>query len=373
MKKGIALLLALMMIGMVGLALAESETIHHDDGSTENIRYNDDGSKAWSERIYPDGSSEYLDYYNGKVSWSRKSTSDGSYESFSYDENGKVVWSSKGTVERDENGRILSSVGYEYDENGKLSYIEVEDSNGYVSFDADGTLINGWMNDGTVEYDAETGKWFEVLGWDDEYYHPIYGDEVSAPDLSAYLRKAGFNVKPDVTWYTHNTVGVIGVSLRDEYPTLTKKWYNVLPVDLSKDGSQTFQLVASNMYYVGTVTVTVSGDSVTTTYNYPTKSWYEFYPEEECIRWFAGVDQIDSVFLENPTSDMKFGEAISKSKDLNGQDIGLLFVCNRLTYRVPYDDSGAAPIRFWRNHYKMAGYFADAKALFDKLNETRSK
>ena len=117
----------------------------------------------------------------------------------------------------------------------------------------------------------------------------------------------------------------------------------------------------------------VNHSSVTTTYNYPTKSWYEFYPEGECIRWFAGIDEIDSAFLENPTSDMKFGEAISKSKDLNGQDIGLLFVCNRLTYRVPYDDSGAAPIRFWRNHYKMAGYFADAKALFDKLNETRSK
>lgn len=51
----------------------------------------------------------------------------------------------------------------------------------------------------------------------------------------------------------------------------------------------------------------------------------------------------------------------------------LLFVCNRLSCRVSYDDSVSAPIRFWRNHYKMAGYFADAKALFDKLNETRSK
>ena len=52
---------------------------------------------------------------------------------------------------------------------------------------------------------------------------------------------------------------------------------------------------------------------------------------------------------------------------------GLLFVCDRLTYRVPYDNSGADPIRFWRSHHKIAGYFADAKALFDKLNETRDK
>ena len=236
----------------------------------------------------------------------------------------------------------------------------ISDENGYLEFSPDGTLLSGSV--GNARLDTETGKWIDEDG-----------NEVAAPDITASLKKAGFKVAPDVTWYTHNTVGVIGVSLRDEYPTLTKKWYNVLPVDLSKDGSQTFQLVASNMYYVCTVTVTVNGDSVTTTYNYPTKSWYEFYPEGECIRWFAGIDEIDSAFLENPTSDMKFGEAISKSKDLNGQDIGLLFVCNRLTYRVPYDDSGAAPIRFWRNHYKMAGYFADAKALFDKLNETRSK
>ncbi len=95
--------------------------------------------------------------------------------------------------------------------------------------------------------------------------------------------------------------------------------------------------IRTDNYYFDTVIITVSGDSVTTTYNYPTKSWYEFYPEGEFIKWFAGVDQIDSAFLENPTSDMKFGEAISKSKDLNGQDIGLLFVCNRLTYCVPYD------------------------------------
>lgn len=50
------------------------------------------------------------------------------------------------------------------------------------------------------------------------------------------------------TWYPNNTVGVIGVSLRDRFPALTSKWYHVLPVDLTQQGTQSFKLVASNLY-----------------------------------------------------------------------------------------------------------------------------
>ena len=365
MKKLVALFLALMMAGLSAFALAED----FDWDSYAEIIYDyfedfdEDGTIDYAEDYDKDGNviASSLYFFDDDKPLGRlvgRLESDGSWTYVAYDGEEQQLGSFSYNVESDG-----SEVYKYYDTDGELTGVQIDDWDcfSFVYFSPDGTLLEAWIDD--AWYDSETGKW----------YNYETGEEVAAPDLSAYLKMAGFKMKPDVTWYTHNTVGVIGISLRDEYPTLTKKWYNVLPVDLSKDGSQTFQLVASNMYYVGTVTVTVSGDSVTTTYNYPTKSWYEFYPESECIKWFAGVKDIGSAFLENPTSDMKFGEAISKAKDLNGQDIGLLFICNRLTYRVPYDDSGVAPIRFWRNHHKMAEYFASTKALFEKMNGESAK
>jgi hypothetical protein len=195
-------------------------------------------------------------------------------------------------------------------------------------------------------------------------------------DLKAFLEslKKKKVVIPEPIWYGNNTAGVIGISLRDTYPTLTKKWYHVVPVDLSQDGTQTLPIVASNMYYMGNVTVTVAGDSVTTTYAYPKNPTFEIYPKDECLAWFTGVEEITSQFLENPASDMKFGTAISKEKDLNGQNSALLFVCNHLTYRVPFNSKGASPTRFWPNHPKMASYFATAKTMMEVVeNEYAEK
>ena len=260
---------------------------------------------------------------------------------------GYSVWSGEETINED----------------GEYQYNTLYD----VHFNADGTLDTGFSSyiQNVGYYDVAQGKWFDMNG-----------EEIADPDLQAYRALAeGYKKnkeeeeKPKAVWYTNNTMGVVGISLRNEYPNLTKKWYNVLPVDLSKDGEQTFKLVASNLYYMGTVTVTVEGDNVTTTYNVPHYSWQEVYPGSECLAWFTGVEEITSDFLENPTSDMQFGTAISKENDLNGQDKALLFVCNRITYRIPLDNAGAMPVHYWPNHYKMADYFTNVKALFEQVEE----
>ena len=177
----------------------------------------------------------------------------------------------------------------------------------------------------------------------------------------------------DTTWYGHNTAGVIGISLRDQDPNLTDKWYNVLPVDVSTDGTQTFPLVASNKYYLGEVTVTVAGDEITTEYSFPVRPDYELYPEEELLAWFTSLEEITPEFLENPTSDLKFGQAISRENNLNGQETALLFVLNRVTYAVPFNKAGDKPVEFWRNYYKMADYFASAKALLEKAESEHAQ
>ena len=225
----------------------------------------------------------------------------------------------------------------------------------WILMDADEKILDGEY--GELHYDAKEKKWYNEKG-----------KEVSAPAWRRILGRAKMKNMEKI-WYTNNTVCVVGLSLRDEYPGLTSKWYNVLPVDISKDGTQTFKLAASNMYYMGTVTVTVAGDNITTNYEYLNVrgAWME--PLGDCLAWFTSRDQLTHAYLENPTPNAQFGQAVSRSKDLKGQNIALLFICNRLTYRTPLNDEAYMPIRFWRNHYALNDYYAHARALMAAMEE----
>lgn len=173
-------------------------------------------------------------------------------------------------------------------------------------------------------------------------------------------------VKPACTWHPNNTVGLVGLSLRDNYPDLTNKWYNVVPVDLTKDGVQTFRLVASNLFYIGQAAVVVDGDNVTVEYALANGHGYV---KDECLRWFTNVSEITTDFLNTPESDLAFGQTISRSKDLNGQDVALLFICNHVTYRQPYTNSGVNLTRYWPNLDEWKAYREDLNALMERLPE----
>lgn len=173
-------------------------------------------------------------------------------------------------------------------------------------------------------------------------------------------------VKPACTWHPNNTVGLVGLSLRDNYSDLTNKWYNVVPVDLTKDGVQTFRLVASNLFYIGQAAVVVDGDNVTVEYALANGHGYV---KDECLRWFTNVSEITTDFLNTPESDLAFGQTISRSKDLNGQDVALLFICNHVTYRQPYTNSGVNLTRYWPNLDEWKAYREDLNALMERLPE----
>ncbi len=166
---------------------------------------------------------------------------------------------------------------------------------------------------------------------------------------------------PHRNFFPHNTMGVSGLSLRDLYPSLTRKWYNVAPVDLTKDGQYTFPLVASNMYLVGEVTVTVAGDEVTVAY-VTVNDKDSFIVEDETLMLFTSVDQITADFLNAPASDMAFGVPVSRSADLNNADTALLFVCNHVSYAVPFWN-GLILQRYWPG--TMTEYMNGLKAQFE--------
>lgn len=178
---------------------------------------------------------------------------------------------------------------------------------------------------------------------------------------------AGVANGDETTWYPDNTVGVAGFSLRELYPELTDKWYNVVPVDLTQDGVQSFRLVASNLYYIGQADVTVQGDEVTVTYelargNREVKS--------ETLRWFTAWEDITTDYLNDPASSAAFGQTISRKNDLNGQDVALLLICNRVSYRQPYYDDGTSLVRYWATNADWVAYREALQPLLDMVPVT---
>lgn len=277
------------------------------------------------------------------------------------------------TITKDGYELWQDGVSIRYDENGALtSYSYDPTENSSVTFAADGTMEHFFIyqNDLSYNWDAERG-WFLVEIDAEDNWVETPCDAPEGVDLSIYEpAEIIFPViepeKPKYTWYPNNTVGLVGLSLRDSYPDLTDKWYNVVPVDLTQNGVQTFRLVASNLFYIGQAAVIVDGDNVTVQYALADGHGYV---KDECVRWFTSVDAITTDFLNAPESDLAFGQTISRSKDLNGQDVALLFICNHVTYRQPYTNSGVNLTRYWPNLDEWKAYREDLNALMERLPE----
>lgn len=173
-------------------------------------------------------------------------------------------------------------------------------------------------------------------------------------------------VKPQVTWFPHNTLCAAGFYLKDEFPGLTDKWYNVVPVDISHDGATVIPLVASGSNILGSATVRVKGDKVTVTYDLNSYMKH-IYNESDCLCWFTSVSDITTEFLNNPTPNAEFGKAVSISEDLNGQAVALLFICNRVQYRLPLDDKGTMPARYWSNSPEWVKYRENLRPLLEMV------
>ena len=172
--------------------------------------------------------------------------------------------------------------------------------------------------------------------------------------------------------YTNNTVCLAGLSIKDTWPGLTDKWYNVVPVDLTAQGRQTYTLVASGMYYIGECYVDIAGDEVVVTY-----ATYRGNLDRlsECMRFFTDLDDLTTEYLEDPTSSFAFGEKLSIRRDLKGAQVALLFVCNRVSYTIPFDNQNHTLVRYYSNKPDWKAFRADLTELLERferqdLNET---
>ena len=165
-----------------------------------------------------------------------------------------------------------------------------------------------------------------------------------------YSKKDGTVTVERATWYPENTACSFGPAFRDVRPELTDKWYLFTPIDLTRQGRQTFEYVAGNMYLIGEVYVDIYGDTVRVTY-------HNFYEDQggntetltEFCTFFPDLDSVTNVEPETMYDrNFFFGQNISIAEDLNGDTNVLLFIRNQVTYRDYVTDSRKLT-RFWPN------------------------
>ena len=156
-------------------------------------------------------------------------------------------------------------------------------------------------------------------------------------------------------YYTGNTACSIGPRFKDE-SDLTDKWYRFTPVDLSVDGVQTFDLIASDAYIIGSVTVTVADGTVTIDCSYVSedvKVYSEFCTFLPSLGEITTLDQ-----AQLPSYD--FGETISIADAFNGDTKVLLFICNVVDYH-----SDMPVTRVWTNSKAIKLQIEELKVNMD--------
>lgn len=128
-------------------------------------------------------------------------------------------------------------------------------------------------------------------------------------------------------WMTNNTVCSFGPHFKDYLNT--DKWYMFTPIDLTVQGTQSFELVAGGMYKIGTVDVTVSGDAFRVNYTYVNPS--EITNKGEFFTLFNDLGSVTAVDPDRLTS-LTYGQQYSIENDLGGDTNVLLFTCNHATF-----------------------------------------
>lgn len=258
---------------------------------------------------------------------------DGAYNEFVYDSTGEFM------EFRDAGSGIWTrfdaegnAVRYSYADGGLRVWFDFAGNICWADYTGDGYACT-WDAETGWHIAAPTGNIRVQLSIDPRTYKPLVVKEEPSPT-------------PETVWYPNNTIAVAGLSLQEASKTLPDKWYNVVPVDLTRDGRQTYFLTISNARFIGECHVDVWGDEVTVTCDILSRSGIEL--KSEYGRWFTRLSQITAGSIESDANGFVFGEPVSISRDLEGADVALLFIRSKATYRQPFRDGTELP-RYWRN------------------------
>ncbi|MBR5303070.1 MAG: hypothetical protein IKU38_09565 [Clostridia bacterium] len=166
--------------------------------------------------------------------------------------------------------------------------------------------------------------------------------EEAKQDTQDKLRRS-YTSKPKD--YDNNTVCSFGPQFRDVSPRMTKEWYMFTPVDLSEEGTQTFDLIAGNKFVVGEVSVQVENGRFQVDYTYNSTS---IKIGREYFNIFPDYRSIEEENLENLHAQKRFsyGRSYSIADKLEGDTDVILFVCNTATFSETTRGVG----EYYKNH-----------------------
>ncbi|MBR0229672.1 MAG: hypothetical protein IJQ62_15100 [Clostridia bacterium] len=141
-------------------------------------------------------------------------------------------------------------------------------------------------------------------------------------------------VKLDTELMKNNTLCAFGPRLRDTnlYPYNTDAWYMFTPFDASKEGTQTFELVASNTYIVGTVTLTIRDGNLKIDYTIADNTRFKVTEE-----FFTVLNRITDLTQYEPEqlTDLRMGkgETINLEEKFGDDTSLVLYFCSRCDFR----------------------------------------
>lgn len=201
----------------------------------------------------------------------------------------------------------------------------------------------------------------------------VYGsNETRAYHVFEYLPNAHRIIMPpdDLCWYPENTVCTAGIAFRDVKPELTNKWYNFTPIDLSQQGTQVIDMVASNMYVVGRVVVQVDGDSVKVTWERANAACGDgnFLVSSEFFTFFPDLASVTTVEPSELTG-YAFGQTVSIKNDLKDDTNVLLYMRNVATYCNYASTASEHEIPYARYLTDQTSRVREQQALLDMMDK----
>lgn len=324
----------------VSIAVEGDKVTIDSKGNNMGLHYYDFDSEE-GDSIYGSDSLAYEGLTENREYTISVYTDNGTYD---YGLDGKLQWLTQQKATQAgqdsigisyENGKVTSSTYTMLEENADRTYC----------FDADGNLnmlYAGFTDENGVyifeRYYLEDGKWMH------QSTNENGEEEITEVKGSIDKALAKYDVRVRVpVIFPHNTVCAAGLSLREENPSLTKKWYHVVPIDLTKDGDTELPLVASNLFQIGKATVSVKDGKVTVSYAYQRGNMAE---EKRLLNWFTSIDEITADYLNAPEGKFEFGKEVDIAKELNGAKVGYLFILNTITYSEAFTADGNTPPRY---------------------------
>ena len=249
-------------------------------------------------------------------------------------------------------------------EDGELKTLTIErvDPTGKTLkavFNPKAKITKASYGDGADQLTYKGGKWTDRAG------NPVTG-----PDLD--LMKEYYNYYPKFeSWYRNNTMGLIGLYLKELKPELTDKWYMIVPVDLREWGTYRYPCAASNLYYLGAVDVTISTKNVKVDYVLPDGN-IGLYVEES----YAGASGYSTVFYKfsldwlTDGNDHYVSVAETPEKEDTLKIYLLLFICNHINYRIPLVHSGQkTAVRYYRGKDNVKTMISQYEKLLKEMQE----